>query len=100
MHKGLSSHSDLNKKDNKKYDDCGLNKISQPDSAVGFPSPPARARLLCAFAGGASGSSRHRTEAIPAATPLKEPNALFNLTTGIDNTALGFQALYNNTTGS
>ena len=44
--------------------------------------------------------ARHQTEAIPTATRLRATDALFSLTTGTDNTAIGFDALFGNTTGS
>ena len=39
---------------------------------------------------------RHRTEAIPANNTAEGDGALFSLTTGANNTAIGFEALYYN----
>ena len=73
--------------------------IGRSPLRLGFPSHPSRARLLCAFAGSASG--------LPApdggyanGNTAEGTNALFSLTTGSGNTANGYQALFNNTTGT
>jgi hypothetical protein len=44
-------------------------------------------------------SVRHRTEAIPEPTPQKARRALFNLSTGVYNTAVGWLSLGSVTTG-
>ena len=59
-------------------------------SLVCFELLPKRAAL----------SLRHRTEAIPAPTRPRGQSALFSLTTGVWNTALGYQSLYHLTTGN
>ena len=41
----------------------------------------------------------HRTEAIQLQTRAEGEDALFSLTTGVDNTAIGFNALISNTAG-
>ena len=75
------------KNENKQYDNSTLKKINRrrpvarvQQSGYRFPSHPARARLLCAFAASASDLSSR----------LLEP----------PNTVLGDDALISNTTGS
>ena len=49
-----------------------------------------------------SASSRpaRQTAAIPGSTRRKDKNALFNLTTGVGNTAVGWFSLWSDTDGS
>ena len=83
-----------------KYDNSTLEKIHGPVAfAACFPSHPARVRLLCAFAGSASGQSRRRMETIPEGNTAEGRAALLSLTTGSFNTGVGFLSLRSNATG-